>query len=171
MNLVNTREVLTYDTQSIDLSTVVDKGLRRCRAGDWEIGLALLRKAARKEHKEIKLPSVYYSYLGYGAAKFENEIKDGLALCLHAVRVGKNEPDNYLNLARVYLLDDDRQHAVMAVKQGLSLDARHIPLLALRTAMGFRRKPVVPFMSRNRWINRYLGQKRHSRQQAKRALP
>lgn len=161
--MTRTREVLTYDTQSIDLSTVVDKGLRRCRAGDWEIGLELLRKAARKEEKEIKFPSVYYSYLGYGAAKFEGEVKDGLALCLHAVRVGKNEPDNYLNLARVYLLNDDRQRAVMAVRHGLGLDAHHIPLLALRTAMGFRRKPIVPFLSRDRWINRYLGKRRHLR--------
>ena len=168
--MASTREVLTYDTQSIDLSNVVDRGLRRCRAGDWEIGLALLRKAARKEEKEIKLPSVYYSYLGYGAARFENEKKDGLALCLHAVRTGKNEPDNYLNLARVYLLLNDRRRAVAAVRQGLKLDDRHIPLLALRTSMGFRRKPVIRFLSRDRWINRYLGRRRHLRLKAKSAL-
>ena len=168
--MVSTREVLTYDTQSIDLSSVVDKGLRHCRAGDWEIGLKLLRKAARKEEKEIKLPSVYYSYLGYGAARFENEKKDGLALCLHAVRTGKNEPDNYLNLARVYLLLDDRRRAVGAVRQGLKLDERHIPLLALRTSMGFRRKPVIPLLSRDAWINRYLGRRRHLRLKQKRAV-
>jgi tetratricopeptide (TPR) repeat protein len=168
--MVGTQEVLKYDTQSIDLSTVVDKGLRRCRAGDWETGLKLLRKAARKESKEIKFPSVYYSYLGYGAARFENEKKDGLALCLHAVRSGKTEPDNYLNLARVYLLLENRQRAVLAVRHGLKLDPHHIPLLALRTAMGYRRNPVVPFLSRDRWVNRYLGRRRHVRLRAKDAV-
>ena len=168
--MVGTQEVLKYDTQSIDLSTVVDKGLRRCRAGDWETGLKLLRKAARKESKEVKFPSVYYSYLGYGAARFENEKKDGLALCLHAVRSGKTEPDNYLNLARVYLLLENRQRAVLAVQHGLKLDPHHIPLLALRTSMGYRRNPVVPFLSRDRWVNRYLGHRRHVRLRAKEAV-
>ena len=74
----------------------------------------MLRKAARKEEKEMKLPSIYYSYLGYGAAKFEGETKDGLALCLHAVRVGKDEPDNYLNLARVYLAQGTVQDKAIA---------------------------------------------------------
>ena len=168
--MVGTREFLGYDTQSIDLSTIIDKGLRRCRAGDWEIGLKLLRKAARKESKEIKFPSVYYSYLGYGAARFENERKDGLALCLHAVRSGKTEPDNYLNLARVYILLEDRQRAVLAIRHGLKLDAYHIPLLALRTSIGYRRKPVVPFLSRDRWVNRYLGRRRHVRLRTKEAV-
>jgi uncharacterized protein HemY len=168
--MVGTQEFLSYDTQSIDLSTAVEKGLRRCRAGDWEIGLKLLRKAARKEKKEIKFPSVYYSYLGYAAARLENEKKDGLALCLHAVRVGKNEPDNYLNLARVYLLLNNRRRAVIAVRHGLKLDAHHIPLLALRTSMGYRRKPVIPFLSRDGRLNRYLGRRRHRRLKEKGAM-
>ena len=157
------KELLALDTQSINLSTVVQEGIARCQADDWEIGLALLRKAARKEVKESKLPSLYYSYLGYGAANFEGERKDGLALCLHAVRVGSEEPENFLNLARVYLLAGDRRRAVAAIQHGLKVDSRHPGLLEQRRSMGYRRKPVVSFLSRDSWINRFLGRRRHQR--------
>ena len=157
------RELLALDTQTINLSTVVHEGITCCQAGDWEVGLELLRKAARKENKESELPSLYYSYLGYGAANFEGERKDGLALCLHAIRVGKDEPENYLNLARVYLLVGDRRRAVAASQHGLKVDAHNPDLLALRRSMGYRRRPAVSFLSRDAWINRFLGKRRHQR--------
>jgi Flp pilus assembly protein TadD len=157
------RELLALDTQTINLSTVVQEGIACCQADDWEGGLALLRKAARKEVKESKLPSLYYSYLGYGAANFEGERKDGLALCLHAVRVGREEPENYLNLARVYLLAGDRRRAVAAIQHGLKVDSRHPGLLEQRSSMGYRRKPVISFLSRDAWLNRFLGRRRHRR--------
>jgi Flp pilus assembly protein TadD len=168
--MVRTRDLLAYDTQAIDLSVVVERGLRCCREGDWENGLKLLRKAARKDRKGGKLPSAFYSYLGYGSARFEGQRKDGLALCLHAIQVGREEPDNYLNLARLYLLTNDRRRAVAAIHRGLKLDSRHHPLLALRASLGYRRKPVIPFLSRESWINRFLGGRRHRRQLDKQGL-
>ena len=158
------------DTQEIDLRSVVEKGLERCRKGDWELGLDLLRKAARKEEKESTLPSLYYSYLGYGAARFDGARKDGLALCKHAIRMDDGEPENYMNLAKVCLLAGDRRQAVAAVQRGLKVDPRFLPLVALRHRMGFRRKPVIPFLSRDAWINRRLGERRHRRLEEKSQL-
>jgi hypothetical protein len=142
--------------------------VQHCREGNWEVGLQLLRKVARKEEKETRLPSVYYGFFGYGVARFEGERRKGLALCRHAVRLGPREPDNWLNLARIHVLVGGRRRAVTALQKGLALDPSHPTLLALRREIGFRRKPVVPFLSRDARINRYLGARRHQRLEAKR---
>jgi Flp pilus assembly protein TadD len=159
----DTERLLAADTQRIDLRETVDLGILHCQRGDWETGVALLRKAARKKQREMELPSLYYSYLGYGAAFLDGERRDGLRLCKHAVQIAPQEPDNYLNLARVYLLAGDRRHAVAAVQRGLILEPRHGGLLALRRKLGYRRKPVFSFLSRDSWINRWLGRRRHRR--------
>ena len=161
--MTDTERLLTAETERIELGTTIEKGIRRCRNGDWETGLGLLRKAARKEEREVSFSSLYYSYLGYGAARFDGERKDGLALCKHAVQMDRDEPENYLNLARVYLLAGDRKRAVAAVQQGLKANAHFVPLLALRAGMGYRQRPVLGFLSRDNWLNRLLGKRRHSR--------
>ena len=160
----DTNQILTADTQRIVLRETIEKGIVHCQRGNWQTGLELLRKAARKEDREGGFPSIYYSYLGYGAAFLNGERRDGLRLCKHAVQVDPNEPDNYLNLARTYLLGDDRRHAVAAIQHGLKLDPRHGALLALRQRIGFRRKPAIGFLSRDAWINRWLGRRQRRRQ-------
>ena len=165
--MTETQEFLALDTQEMHLPTAVEKGIQHCRGGDWRVGLEILRKVARKEEKESKLPSLYYSFLGYGAAIVDGARKDGLALCQHAVKVDRYEPENWLNLARVYLLANDRQRGVKALEKGLKLSPRHPALCELRREIGYRRKPVVPFLPRDSFINRYLGERRHQRLQAK----
>lgn len=169
LKMTDSKHLLSMDTQTIDLTVVVDRGILHCREGDWETGLALLRKAARKDQKGARFPSVYYSYLGYAAARLEGERRDGLALCKHALRVGKYESENYLNLARLYLLVGDRRHAVTAVRRGLKIDSSNRALLALRSEMGSRRKPVIRFLSRDSAINQWLGRRRHERETDERA--
>jgi tetratricopeptide (TPR) repeat protein len=167
MQMDDTEQLLEQDTREIDLRSTVERGLENCRNGRWEAGLDLLRKAARKEGRQGQFPSVYYSYLGYGAARFDNERRDGLALCRHAVTMDPDDPENYLNLARVSLLIDNRRQAVAAVQRGLRIDATFVPLLALRAGMGYRRKPPLGFLSRGHWLNRWLGRRRHRRLEAK----
>jgi tetratricopeptide (TPR) repeat protein len=162
----DSERLLKQDTREIDLRSTVERGLEECRNGTWETGLALLHKVARKEGRQERLPSVYYSYLGYGAARFDNERRDGLALCRRAVSMDPDERENYLNLARVCLLIGNRRQAVAAVQRGLRIDATFVPLLALRAGMGYRRKPVVGLLSRGHWLNRWLGRRRHRRLEA-----
>jgi tetratricopeptide (TPR) repeat protein len=162
-------ELLRTDTQKISLQEVIRAGIMLCRDDHWDTGLALLRKATRKKQREIPFPSLYYSYLGYGLARFDRKYKDGLSLCKHAVRIDDLEPENYLNLARIYLLREDRRNAVAALQKGLMLDSNQHQILELRRELGFRKRPVVSFLSRSHFVNRWLGRRRHRKTKRRRS--
>ncbi|MEZ5331700.1 MAG: hypothetical protein R2991_06530 [Thermoanaerobaculia bacterium] len=135
-------------------------GIQLCRKGDWVAGVHHLALAVENAQGE-ELPSQSYSFLGYGIAQTQRRHKDGLDLCRHALRLSFTEPDNHLNLARLYILMGNRRQAIRAVGEGLTLNPKHGPLLALYREMGIRREPVLGFLSRNNFLNRLLGRLRH----------
>lgn len=142
------------------MDTVLNRGLALCRRGEWDLGLTELGKLAEND-TQGDLPSVFYSYLGYGIALRQRRIREGLRLCQHAVKLEFFQPENYLNLARTYLLAENRRKAYEAVSKGLQMDRGHKGLRTLLQRMGARRKPVLPFLSRNNLVNRILGRIRH----------
>ena len=152
------------DTQSVDVREVIEEGLRLCREDEWKVGLELLWKVARKKERNEKLPAVYYSYTGYGTAKFGKNTREGRSLCRHAIKLDPTESDNYLNLARVEMLRNNRRGAVKALQKGLRLSPANRRLKQFERDIGYRRRPVVPFLSRNSRLNVWLGKRRHLRE-------
>jgi len=146
---------------SEDLQSLAAKGLGACRDGDWTRGVALLGEAAAERGTDRELPGVVYSFLGYGIAKYQRRVRDGLKLCEHAVKIQYYEPDNHLNLARVQLMTSDRKGAVASIARGLKLDPNHKGLKELRLDIGVRRRPVIPFLSRTNLLNQLFGRLRH----------
>src|SRR5512141_2116199 len=126
-----------------DLQSLAAKGLALCREGDWARGLAMLGEAAAERGTGRELPGVVYSFLGYGIARHQRRVRDGLKLCEHAVKIQYYEPDNHLNLARVQLMTSDRKAAVASIARGLKLDPNHRGLKELRIEIGVRRRPVI----------------------------
>lgn len=139
---------------------MLERGLALCRRGDWDHGLTDLGKLAEND-TQGDLPGIFYSYLGYGIALREKRIRDGIRLCRHAVKLEFYQPENYLNLARTYLLAENRKKAYEAVAQGLKVDRGHRGLRQLLAQMGARKRPVIPFLSRGNVINRILGRVRY----------
>jgi hypothetical protein len=144
-----------------DLQNLAAKGISACRDGDWTRGVALLGEAAAERGTGRELPGVVYSFLGYGIARYQKRIRDGLKLCEHAVKIQYYEPDNHLNLARVQLMTSDRRAAVASIARGLKLDPNHRGLKELRIEIGVRRRPVIPFLSRSNLFNQLFGKIRH----------
>ena len=142
------------------MGEVLERGLALCRRGEWDLGLADLGKLAEND-TQGDLPSTFYSYLGYGIALRQRRIREGLRLCRHAVKLEFYNPENYFNLARTCLLAENRRKAYEAVTQGLQMDRSHKGLRQLLKRMGARRKPVLPFLSRDNPLNRILGRIRH----------
>lgn len=143
-----------------ELSAALERGIDLCRRGDWVEGLRHLGRVA-ESHERASLPGLFYSYLGYGIARCEQRISEGLKLCEHSIKIEFYQPDNYLNLARTQLLAGDRRAAAQAVRKGLAIDRNHVELLALSREMGTRKPPVLPFLSRTNLLNRILGHLRH----------
>lgn len=149
------------NTTITELNQAAVRGVEACKKGQWKEGLAVLGKIAEADRQGAELHGQFYSYLGYGIARYERRVKEGLALCQHSIKVQFYEPENYVNLARVYLLARNRRKAVEALTRALKLNASHPGARALAREIGWRRPPVIPFLSRNNLLNQWLGKMRH----------
>ena len=165
------------DPQGDDHETARDharRGIELCRRGDWEEGFYFLSVAAESGLETGDMPSEFFAFLGYGLARYQDEVQTGLKLCRRAVEIDGYQTAGHYLLARTYLLAGDRRSAVKAVERGLRIDATSDALLALKAEMGARRPPVLPFLSRRNILNRTLGRLRHrlvGARQAKRPDP
>src|SRR5437762_12834061 len=112
------------------LADALNEGIECCRKGDWAEGLRHLGWIAERGDAVSGLPGIFYSYLGYGIALREQRIEEGLKLCRHSIKLEFYQVENYLNLARTYLLAQNRAGAVRAVRDGLKIDS-HPELVAL----------------------------------------
>ena len=149
------------------MQEAAQRGIDLCRAGNWKAGMEILGKIAEADRQGTELSGLFYSYLGYGIARYERRGKEGLALCQHAIKVQFYEPENYVLLARVYLLRHSRGKAIEALQRALKLNARHPAAVKLAKEIGYRRRPVLPFLPRNNPLNKTLGKMRHSMRQGK----
>lgn len=139
------------------LTAVYERGLERCRSGQWDDGLVDLAWLA-EQGKRDDVPALCFSYLGYGLAHHRGQVQRGLRLCRYAIRREFFQPESYVNLARTALLSDrHKQVAANAVLDGLEIDPGHPELLGLQRKLGARRSPVIGFLSRRNLINQLLG--------------
>lgn len=153
------------------MQEAAQRGIDLCRAGNWQAGMEILGQIAEADRQGTELSGLFYSYLGYGIARYQRRGKEGLALCQHAIKVQFYEPENYVLLARVYLLRRRRGKAVESLQRALKLNARHPEAVKLAKEIGFRRRPVLPFIPRNNPLNKALGKMRHSMRQGKEQGP
>ncbi len=138
------------------------RGIELCRAGDWRDGLYWLGLAAGSESgSSTNFPSLFYAYFGFGVARYQGKKHQGLKLCRHALELEFYQPENYLYLARTYLLLGDRRNANDIIERGLQIDATNESLIRLRSEFGRRQPPTFPFLARSNPLNRAVGRLRH----------
>lgn len=156
----------TVDTQDsrangLPPSDCAWRGIDLCREGDWQEGFYWLSLAADSSVDTNAVPSLFFAFLGYGLAKIQGQVSEGVRLCRRAVDLDIYQPESYLYLASTLLLAGDRRSAIDAVEQGLQIDATHEGLRLLKIQLGRRRQPVLPFLDRQNFVNRSLGLLRH----------
>lgn len=131
-----------------------------CRKGQWRRGFDTLRRIAAWERPRVDLPSLYYSYLGFGLAAYENRYKTGLEVCQVGIQRGSREPENYLNLARIYWLKNRLDLARAALDSGLRIDPENDRIRRLQAALERRQPAILTFLPRSHGLNRTLGRLR-----------
>lgn len=134
-----------------------EEGLRRYRARDFAGAHAAFARAHRLAPRDPRVTSWY----GLTLVVVERNLSLGARYCDEALRAAGPEPELLLNQARVELWLGHRQRAVRALARGLELAPEDPGLLAAREAMGWRRRPVLPFLSRRNPLNVWLGKLRH----------
>ncbi len=136
------------DIDAQSLATEAGEALKR---GDTRTALECYEKLVAIE----RTPEVC-SALAYCLAKEKGAYREAIYLCNEAI---KNEPKSsrhFLFLGRIYLLADRKKEAIRAFSLGL----RHggsAEIGAELRKLGYRKPPVLPFLSRDNPLNKYLG--------------
>jgi tetratricopeptide (TPR) repeat protein len=97
------------------------------------------------------------SYYAVSLANVEGNYDKAISLCLMAAEKEFYNPDIYLNLGRIFLLNGQKSVAIKAFRKGLKYDSSHNALRQEVKVLGVRRRPVVPFLPRQNFVNRFLG--------------
>ncbi|HEX9161717.1 MAG TPA: tetratricopeptide repeat protein [Thermoanaerobaculia bacterium] len=106
------------------------------------------------------------SFFGLCLALVQRQYRTAIDLCKRAIDLEFYNGDHYANLARVYLAAGHRKKAVEIAGQGLKLVPDHEALLEVRSELGVRSRPALPFLDRTNPVNVTLGQARHAKRVA-----
>lgn len=147
----------------------ITKGIRAAKQGDYLQAMNLLTDAyAGGEFKAHNSKSVEgLSYYGLCLALVQKKYKEAIDVCKKTLTMNFFNPAHYANLARVYLAASMRKKAIETLEEGLRSFSDDKQLVALRSELGVRSRPVVPFLERSNPVNVTLGRTRH----AKKAKP
>ncbi|MFZ2199034.1 MAG: tetratricopeptide repeat protein [Thermodesulfovibrionales bacterium] len=96
------------------------------------------------------------SYLSYCIATERGQIYEALKLCNNALSQETDNPVHYLNLGRIYLHAGKKEEALLILRKGLSFGDNQA-IRSILEKIGTRGKPVFPFISRNNFLNKYVG--------------
>ena len=132
-------------------------GISACRKGQWRTGHEILTQVARHEDSDNPFPGYFYSYLGVAMSRAEGRKREGAELARYGVELEPRDPENRLNLARAYLLLHNRRRAVKQLNIGLRISPGNRALSELRERIGYRRRPFIPFLSRDFFLNQWIG--------------
>ncbi len=136
------------------------------RDGEQNRAYQLLREAMTHYPEN----PIVLSYYGYVQAVVDKRFQSGMAACRKSLAVFKPSdatsaralyPILYLNLGRACAAANRKKDAVEAFTKGLKHDKGHLELKKEMKALGLRKQPPVPFLSRSNPINKYLGMMLH----------
>ena len=137
--------------------TAHEEGLAAFADANLSSAHAAFERAHRRDPRE----PTFMSWYGLTLVLVERNSNLGISLVDQALRAAGPSPELLLNVARAHLALNQRERAVRAIARGLQLFPEDRCLVAARDAMGWRAKPVLPFLSRNNPLNRFLGRMRH----------
>ncbi len=135
----------------------LEEGLRRYQAGDVEGAHESFGIAYRRAPSDPRIQSWY----GLTLVLVERNSNLGVVLVDGAVRNGRPDPELVVNQSRVAMALGQRVRAVRALERGLAFHPGEPTLVEARIALGTRQRPVLPFLSRRNWLNRFLGRMNH----------
>ena len=124
----------------------------------------LLEYCGRQIREDRRIPPSILALYGLAVAHAEN-VREGLKICLEALSSDRRNPDAYLCLARVNVLQGSKRNAIDVIAQGIRLCGKQSGLSELRSELGIRRPPPIPFLPRENTLNVRLGRALRKRKQ------
>ncbi|HBG47713.1 MAG TPA: hypothetical protein DDW94_12115 [Deltaproteobacteria bacterium] len=131
---------------------VIERGIGLARAGRFDEAVKVFdQDLCFTQHPTAT------SYYAVSLASVEGNFDKAISLCLMAAEKEFYNPEIYLNLGRIFLLNGQKSVAVRAFRKGLKFDSDHFALLSEMKSLGLRRKPMISFLPRQNVVNRFLG--------------
>ncbi len=103
----------------------------------------------------------YLSFLGVSMGRAKNKWNKAVELCETALKLKRNEPQLYLNLAEVYRRAGYRDDAIALLEQGQIIFKGDARFKRERGDLGNRRPPVFSLLERGHALNRFCGKIQH----------
>ena len=133
-------------------------GMVAVERGDYAQGYTALQAAYG--NGKVVLPPDGLSHYGLCVAVVEKQTRKGAELCRTAIEQQFYDSVHFLNLVRLYLIRGNRRSAIDVLHEGLSRLPNDRKLLNVRAELGYREKPVIPFLHRDNPVNATLGKLR-----------
>ena len=138
--------------------SLFQRGLVLFHDGANDVAQACFRAAheAEPEHARAR------SYLGVCVAICDRKLEESLALCTSASKQEFFNPEVYLNLARVHLHFGFKTEGRRFLMRGQMIDPANREIQLALQQLGARLDPVLRFLPRRHFINRWLGNARYA---------
>jgi len=114
----------------------------------------------RAAHRLDRSNPRYASFYGLGLALVERRFNRAVELCRTAAKQEFFSPDLYHNLGRVHLAFGFKAEGLRYLRRGLMIDPAHRGIREEFARLGLRRPPVLEFLPRRHFLNRWLGRVR-----------
>jgi tetratricopeptide (TPR) repeat protein len=125
--------------------------------GDGQAALRCLRTAYEAHPGHPQLRSHYGLCLGLEDRRYHEAIE----LCQSAVQQEFFNPDLYLNVARLNLAFGFRAEGMRFLRRAAMIDPASAGVRELQCDLGFRGEPILRFLPRRHFVNRWLGSLRY----------
>lgn len=137
----------------------LELGLAYVREKNWDSALNTLLESQKRfsDRPEENVPPVLFSALGLSFAMARNNIMSGITYCQRAISMDEFQAGFYYNLGLIYLKTGDKKKALAIFRKGLKLNPEHSGIWSQISQMGFRKRPFLSFLSRQHFLNKYLG--------------
>lgn len=141
-----------YDfVPNLDAREFFARGKEELDMGDWLSALTSFEKAV-----QLECSPVHCSFLALCIARERGLYRKAIAICQEAIAMEPANPLHLLNLGRIHLLRGEKIEAIRVFREGLKA-GRNQRIVEELERLGIRKPPVIPFLSRNNPINKYLG--------------
>jgi tetratricopeptide (TPR) repeat protein len=144
--------MITEGGATMERNEALDRGINLARTGEYKEALKIFEEDLRFTENPTAM-----SYYALCLVDVERKYEQAISLCLMAVEREFYNPDIYLNLGRVYMMNGQKAVAIRAFRKGLRIDDTHPELMEEIQEMGVRRRPPLSFLSRRNVANKLLG--------------
>ena len=160
------RDLNVGDPNAIALeqaTMILKDGVSLMRSGDHAAAIRKFEEVYKSD--TLPKPVSGLSYYAYCIARIRKQHRQAIEMGERAIKERPDDPAHWANLTEILLMANRRVKAINTIDEALKRFPRTKLLQDLRTRIGTRRNPVIPFLDRSNPINMILGHIRHTRQQ------